>query len=176
MEGCIFREENGIITINEDALSLCPKLRQLDHEHVEYIILVHDHFDSPLWKKPEPERKRLATRKIWGKSDYDPEGENGKITKAHIKEIKALTYSDPTSTIAVYRDKIHFMNEQLYSEQDPIKVGKITSALTAIQQMLSDIEKSFNKSKELVQIKGGKTLSFLELKHRQMRESVKNRR
>lgn len=172
MEGSIFKIENGLVTLNKDAALLCPTLRSLTPKQIEYLILVYDPFDSPLWKKPLKERQRLASRRLWGNTDMDVEG---KISKLAISEIRAITYNSMATTIDMYRNKIQHLNNQLYSENDVMKIGRITETLQKLHSILSDFETQFNKSKEILDLKGGKSLSFLEFKQRQAREFAKNK-
>jgi hypothetical protein len=172
MEGSIFRLENGTIILNKDAALLCPTLRGLTPKQIEYLILVYDPFDSPIWKKPLPDRQRLAKRRLWGNITSDPEV---KIPKLAIEEIKAITYNSLAMTIDVYRNKIKHLNDLLFNEVDVTRIGKITETLQRLLIILDDFEKQFNKSKEILLLKGGKSLSFLEMKQRQARDYAKNK-
>jgi hypothetical protein len=172
MEGSIFRLENGSVILNKDAAILCPTLRGLSPKQIEYLILVYDPFDSPIWKKPLKERQRLATRRLWGNVDIIPEDNMPKLA---VSEIKGITYNAMATTIDMYRNKIEHLNNLLYSENDVSKIGKITETLQKLHSILSEFETQFNKSKEILLLKGGKSLSFLELKQRQAREFAKNK-
>jgi hypothetical protein len=172
MEGSIFYLEQGIVTLNKDALLLCPNLRVLTPRQIEYLILVYDPYDSPLWKKPLKDRQRLAIRKLWGNTEDNPEE---KIGKEAIREIRAITYNAAAATIDMYRNKIDHLNTLMYDEMDVIKIGKITETLQKLHAILSEFETQFNKAKEILNLKAGKSLSFIEIKQRQMRECAKNK-
>ena len=148
------------VLLNPEAVKLCPDLAFLNDTQVKYLILVYDYVDSPYRKKPLDERKNIAFGKLYKETDHRPE-ELDYFLKAKDEYI-SLIYDERREQIEIYNNKIYRLQKKLEQEENTAEVTKISTAITTLRKEKETLERSLEVDEELIELKGGGTLSFIE--------------
>jgi len=159
----IFRvKDDDSIIIDKDALLLIPEISKVSQKELKYIILVYDLYDSPLRKMPIDLRKQMAKRRVWGniKRDVDKTQEMIKAIYAY----QSICYDPVRESLDAFKSKINFINKKISDPDLNLKDGKDwVSQLEFYEAKIVSFEDEIKKEETVAEIKGKKTLGYLEL-------------
>lgn len=174
MEKVFQIDRNFEIIINPDAVKLVPELAMISKDELRYVILVTDYVSSPYRLKPLDERKMLAIKKIWKGQRKVNDIESPKV-KICMNEYEGLVFDIRRKTIDIYKKKItdlHIMT--LSSELTLMKLKDYSGQIDFLQAKILVLEREINSDEEnMVELKGGKALSAVELWQRRMKDFKK---
>jgi len=161
------------VLLNPEAVKLCPDLAFLTDDQIKYIICVYDYIDSPYRKKPLEERKSIVFGKIFKQNDPIPEELEG--VKKGIDAYLSLIYDDRRIQIEIYQNKIHRLQKKLDEEESTSEITKISEAISKMRKEKELIDKSMEIEEELIELKGGGQLSFIEIWKRNRAQALAQR-
>ena len=134
-----------------------------------YIILAYDIIDSPYRLKPLDERKRVAKERIFGDKE-DPE--KFQNVKKGIKAYQSLIYDSRRSQIEIDKTKIGSLQKQLEREDEPKAMEQILKTIEFIRKDQDKLEKEVAIEEEMMEIRGGNKLTFVENWKRNLLNSI----
>jgi len=151
---------DGDIILEKEVVRLCPILSRLEDNELKYIICAYDYIDSPWHRKPEEERKIIANRlflKDSEKKEKDPD-----FRKA-VEEYESCIFDIKKYTAETLKNRIYKFDQMLMSSDDPAKMKNYDSAIAILQKRYDDINEEVKAEEEMLEIKGGKKLSLIEV-------------
>lgn len=160
MPGVFTVNSSHTVILSNEAVKLCPELRQLNEQQVLYIILAYDYIDSPWRRQPLEDRKRLAKRKIWGDKKFVPE--DYKKVAAGINEYKGLIYDPEREQRDVLLTKLNSLNNEFINETDTGALTQLMKSQDLIQDRIDAFDIKIDIKEEKVKLKAGKKLSYIE--------------
>ena len=153
----------GTIILNPHAVKLCPGLKSLKQDELLYIIWIYDYRSSPLRLKPEDQRLMYFKRKF----------PNNKVKKEKIEnsiqEYLSLIYSVEHIRLENAKNKLKEA-EKAFMDTDitaTTTLKSLSSTSDFLEKKIMNLETKIESEEELVDLKGKKKLSFLELQKRQ---------
>lgn len=169
----IFRvKDDDSIIIDKDAILLIPEITKVSERELKYIILVYDWFDSPLRKMPFDMRCQMAKRRVFGNIKRDVE-KSVEMIKA-ITAYKSICYDPVRESIDAMKSKISLMNKAILDPTSSLADSKKNVELLEFyEDKLYNLENEVKKEEAIVEIKGKKNLSNLELWQRRQQEYEK---
>jgi hypothetical protein len=163
-------DTTGLATLHPDAVRLTEYLKDLGQKQLQYVILVYDLDDSPLRKKPLEERRIFAKRKLGINEERDYE--NLDTMKKAIEEYQALNFNLRRTMKDSYLTKIMQLQRAIMIEDDPTRIKQFTSSIDILENKVHEMELALEEE-EKIELRGKKSLSFLELYKRNQREHRK---
>ena len=162
-------DHNFEIILNPEAIKLVPELIGLNQDQLRYVVLVTDYVDGPYRKKPKDERRNMAKKVIYG--DIKKMVETEKIRNA-IKGYKSLIFDIRRETVEVYTDKVKkLQKESLAPDLTFNRMKDIDNNITFLQDRIVSINHDLDVEEgENIEIKGKKSLSYIEQWQRNQRE------
>jgi hypothetical protein len=159
----IFRvKDDSSVIIDKNAVLLIPEITKISDKEIKYICLVYDWFDSPLRKMPLIMRKEMSKRRIWGNITRNVEKSEDMI-KA-IEAYKSICYEPARESVDAIRSKIHDLNKKITAPDLNHKDAKEhLTLLEFFEQKVLTLEEGIKREESIVEIKGKKKLSNLEL-------------
>jgi hypothetical protein len=166
----IFRiKDDDSIVIDKNAVLLIPELVKISEKELRYIILVYDWFDSPLRKMPYEMRCNMAKRRVWGNIKRDVE-KSVEMIKA-IDCYKSICYDPVRESIDAIKLRISLLNKNILDPTANLADSKKNVELLEFyEDKLYNLENEVKKEEAIVEIKGKKNLSNLELWQRRQQE------
>lgn len=162
------------VYFEEEILKLFPVLAKAENRKLVTCIALAVYYGGPWDRFPENERWANAKKQVYGKSDFDLQKDKS------FDECKALILSfqfdQNRETIRNYWQKIHSLNEQLLSENNPKKIFEIDGAIEKLTNRAIKAQQEQDMQDEAVALKGGGKLSFLERWQDNMRNNAKNQK
>ena len=160
---------NFEIILNPDAVKLVPELTGISNDQLRYVILVTDYVDGPYRKKPKDERRNMAKKLIWGDSRKMVETE--RIRNA-MSGYKSLIFDIRRETIEIYHEKIKVLQKESLMPDLPFaRLKEIDMQITFLQDRVVIISHDLDiEESESIELKGKKSLSYLEVWQRNQRE------
>ena len=157
------------IILNPDAIRLVPELTGISQDQLRYVILVTDYVDGPYRKKPKDERRNMAKKLIWGDSRKMVETE--RIRNA-MSGYKSLIFDIRRETIEIYHEKIKVLQKESLMPDLPFaRLKEIDMQITFLQDRVVIISHDLDiEESESIELKGKKSLSYLEVWQRNQRE------
>ena len=157
------------IILNPDAVKLVPELTGISNDQLRYVILVTDYVDGPYRKKPKDERRNMAKKLIWGDSRKMVETE--RIRNA-MSGYKSLIFDIRRETIEIYHEKIKVLQKESLMPDLPFaRLKEIDMQITFLQDRVVIISHDLDiEESESIELKGKKSLSYLEVWQRNQRE------
>ena len=157
------------VLLNPEAVCLCPDLAFLNDDQIKYIVCVYDIIDSPYRKKPLEERKNIVFGKIF-KPD-DPVPEELENVKRGIIAYTSLIYDERRENIQTYENKIFRLRKRLDEEDNLSEITKLSTTIAGLRKEKELLERSMEVEEELIELKGGGQLSFIEIWKRNMAQA-----
>jgi len=157
------------IILNPDAVKLVPELTGISNDQLRYVILVTDYVDGPYRKKPKDERRNMAKKLIWGDSRKMVETE--RIRNA-MSGYKSLIFDIRRETIEIYHEKIKVLQKESLMPDLPFaRLKEIDMQITFLQDRVVIISHDLDiEENESIELKGKKSLSYIEVWQRNQRE------
>lgn len=164
MSAIIKISKDGKSIVNKDALILEPNLKNVTEGDLIYIALAYDYENSLFRKLPTDQMKEKAIEYAYGKN-YKKNPEDFIKIKAAIESFKALNYNELDEELRVYKDNHKKLLNELRNGSDlsQQRLTAIANSMKYYRSEIERIEKQKNIDEELLEIKGGKKLSWIEI-------------
>lgn len=157
------------IFLHNDAISLCPMLSRLEQPVIKYIVAVYDYTDSPLRGQPISRRKELAAS-LFFKEEKEKRSlilsmEADEDIRMGIEELKSIVFDIDAHSYDVQIEKIDQLNIDLAQAKSYNDIKNIQMSINLCRTSADELKKKIEQRDANminVQLKGGRSLSFLE--------------
>lgn len=154
-------DKNFEIILNIDAVKLVPELSGLDQDELKYVILVVDYVDGPYRKKPLEERRLMAKKNVYKKTDV--KSETPKVIIG-MEAYKNLVFDIRRETVDIFHGRIRdLQKETIQSTTTFARLKEIDQTITFMTDRITKINHELDiEEEEEIELKGKKKLSYLE--------------
>lgn len=144
--------------INKDAAKLVPELRLLSQDELIFCILVADDVDGPFRKKPEEERVLMANKRY---PNINPESRKIKFA---LDGYKSLIFDQRRRTVGILSHRSRIIDRDIETDltMTATKMAEKLKMQEMLQKRIDAIQSEIDSDEMAYEIKGGKTLSFIE--------------
>lgn len=160
MPGIFRLNRDNTVVITPEAKDLCPILSRLDADSFLYVVLVYDTLDSPYRNMPVEDRRRIARNRIWGRDSTDPEDSSTLVDA--IEEMRSICYDPNQENKEVLMHKLSLLNNELL-QSSTVSIKAVLDAIKSVEERIEEINERMEKDLDMINLKGGKTLSFVEM-------------
>lgn len=162
---------NGHIELHEDVIKLIPEFDFIEEKLLKYIIFYADYRRSPIRSFPDFQRDRIAKLKA-GYLETENLLERDAV-RAFINEYTSLIYDEDLEMRGIFQEKIEVLKKEIKSPDISFKDLKEKRDMSRyFEQEIAriDLKISAESYEEKPDIKGGKSLSYIELWQRRRKK------
>ncbi len=163
-------DTNNALLLHEDALKLCPELAKLNSKERLYVVLFRDYF-SPYHQFPDNIREQKARRHVYGEKDVKLS--HKKILDA-INAYDSLQYDERREMIDMYAKKIQILKKEFLDTESATRIATIDKTLESLIDRQLEIQKEIDTDTRMDKLRGGGTISLLEVWKRNRKEHAKS--
>lgn len=160
MSMLFYIDEKANVILRPDCYKLSPTLSKLDEKEMLFVILAYD-YHSIYRQFPEQDRIRRAMFHVF--DDANPKLLKDQRILEAIDQYKALQYDPNIEQVSRFQNKIDALLKKLDTDDSPSSNKSTLSVISDLRKSINEIENEVvDGMKDIGQIKGGKTPSFLE--------------